>query len=154
MTLSTSNIFWPNQWIFVSFCGFLQTMCTRLNGLRLWCVTLPSPLHYFSLSPSYCLWISPFAPTDLSSLLPQPYLVHCPSPPLGYVSTCAEWLPSSGRWAGRIFGFHCFHLVCFHYGGAEAERRWVSPAGPLEWVLEPFYRPAIRSSSGLETIDH
>ena len=60
---------------------------------------------------------------------------------------------SDRRSAEQIFGLQCFHAVCFHYGGAETGRRRVSAAGPQEWVLEPFFRSALRSGSGLETID-
>ena len=46
---------------------------------------------------------------------------------------------SGYRSAERILGLQCFHVVCFHYGGAEAGRRRVYAAGPQEWVLEPFF---------------
>ena len=51
-----------------------------------------------------------------------------------------------------FLGLQCFHVVCFHYGGADAGWKRVSAAGPHEWVLELFFRPAPRSGSGLETI--
>ena len=59
---------------------------------------------------------------------------------------------SSHRSAERIFGLQCFHVVCFHYGGAEVGRRRVSAADLQEWVLEPFFHSALQSGSGFETI--
>ena len=53
--------------------------------------------------------------------------------------------------ADRIWGYSVF-MLCFHYGGADAGRKRVSTAGPQEWVLEPFFRSALQSGSGFETI--
>ena len=86
------------------------------------------------------------------------YLLHLHSGKTGnlfsswrYVSTYAERQRGGRRRAERILGLQCFHVVCFHYGGSEAVRRRVSAAGPQEWVLEPFFRSALRSGSGLNT---
>ena len=55
----------------------------------------------------------------------------------------------------RIFGFRCFHVVCFHYGGAVAVR-WRCGDGCSRWIRRmgpgAIFRSALRSGSGLETI--
>ena len=48
---------------------------------------------------------------------------------------------SGRRWAERIFGFQCFHVVCFHYGGAVAVRRRASAADPQNGSWSHFSVP-------------